>query len=74
MTNEDMTTQVPARLLIINRTKMTVERVERGSPRVEEVMNIDYDQIEWALGEYGRCDTRNIAGDEVVVIEDEFVA
>ena len=55
--------------LLINRTGLFTRRV--SLQEASTATGIDAEQIEWAIEEYGRCDTKAPTGADLVVILDE---
>ena len=57
--------------LLITRTGLFTRRVTLQ--QAVEHTGLPMEQIEWAIEEYGRCDTKAPTGAELTVIPDEYV-
>lgn len=54
-----------ANLLLIDKAKMTVTKCDEFE--AARIMELDVDQVKWAIGDYCRCDNA-----QFVVITEEF--
>jgi hypothetical protein len=63
---------MPAKLLLIDRTNMTVIRCD--AQRAEQLMNLDAEQILWCIEEYSRCDVTNVSTNtQYTAINEEYL-